>query len=116
VGTNCGLAISNDAGNTWHYIDPTPADPADNVWSVAVHHGGIIDTCGDDGHRRSTDGGNTWTSTSGNGAPLPAGMCSITASPDESYVLFAVVGRHHLRVRQWRRELDFLSLCQPARP
>jgi hypothetical protein len=92
VGTNCGLAISNDAGNTWHYVDPTPADPADNVWAVVVHRGGTIDTCGDDGHRRSTDGGSTWTSTSGSGTPLPAGICSITASPDESYVLFAVVG------------------------
>jgi photosystem II stability/assembly factor-like uncharacterized protein len=38
VGTNCGLAISNDGGNTWHYVDPTPADKANDVWSVVVHH------------------------------------------------------------------------------
>lgn len=92
VGTNCGLAISNNGGNTWHYVDPTPADKAADVWSVVVHHGGIIDTCGHDGHQRSTNGGAGWTSASTGGTPLPSGMCSITASPDESYVLFAEVG------------------------
>ena len=92
VGTNCGLAISNNGGNTWRYVDPTPDDNAADVWSVVVHHGGIIDTCGHDGHQRSINGGANWTSASATGTPLPAGMCSITASPDESYVLFAVVG------------------------
>ena len=55
-----------------------------------VHHGGIIDVCGDDGHLRSTDGGTTWTTATTQ--PLQTGQCSIAASPDESYVLFAVVG------------------------
>ncbi len=91
VGTNCGLAISNDRGATWRFVDPTPADRADNIWDVVVHHGGIIDFCGDDGHQRSTDGGTTWTTATG-ANPLPGGRCSIAASPDESYVLFAVVG------------------------
>lgn len=91
VGTNCGLAISNNGGNTWHYVDPTPADKADSVWSVVVHHDGIIDTCGHDGHQRSTPGTAGWTSASPNRTPLNGGMCSITASPDESYVLFAEV-------------------------
>ena len=90
VGTNCGLAISSDAGSTWRYVDPTPANGANDVWDVVVHHGGIIDLCGDDGHRRSRDGGATWTTASATGVPLPAGICSITASPDESHVLFAV--------------------------
>jgi hypothetical protein len=92
VGTNCGLAISHDGGNTWHYVNPASSGRADDVWAVAVHHNGIVDTCGDDGHRRSTTGGTSWTSTSGNGTPLVSGMCSIAASPDESYVLFATVG------------------------
>lgn len=90
VGTSCGLAVTNDRGVTWRYVDPTPADPATSVWDVVVHHGGIVDVCGDDGHLRSTDGGATWT-TAGR-APLPSGRCSIAASPDEDYVLFAVVG------------------------
>lgn len=90
VGTNCGLAMSTDAGATWTFIDPTPADRARDVWDVIVHHSGIIDVCGDDGHLRSTDGGTTWTTAATQ--PLPTGRCSLAVSPDESYVLFAVVG------------------------
>ena len=92
VGTNCGLAISDDAGSTWRFVDPTPANGANDVWDVVVHHGGTIDLCGDDGHRRSTDGGATWITANAGGTPLPAGICSITASPDEQHVLFAVSG------------------------
>ncbi len=90
AGTNCGLAISNDRGVNWRYVDPTPADRADNVWDVVVHHGGIIDLCGDDGHQRSTDGGATWSTAASR--PLPSGRCSIAVSPDEAHVLFTVVG------------------------
>ena len=90
IGTNCGLAISLDAGVTWTFRDPTPADLANDIGDVVVHHGGIIDVCGDDGHLRSTDGGTTWTTATTQ--PLQTGRCSIAASPDESYVLFAVVG------------------------
>src|SRR6266436_2917560 len=39
VGTSCGLAISNDSGSTWQYVDPTAADGADDIWDVIVHHG-----------------------------------------------------------------------------
>lgn len=90
IGTNCGLAISVNSGGTWTFVDPTPNNGARDVWDVVVHHGGIIDMCGDDGHQRSTDGGATWTTA--NTTPLPAGRCSIAASPDEAYVLFASVG------------------------
>jgi hypothetical protein len=93
VGTNCGLAISNDAGTTWRYVDPTPADGADDVWDVVVHDRGIIDTCGDDGHRRSTNGGATWATAVPGGSPLPSGRCSLAVSPHEPYVLFAVAGK-----------------------
>ena len=88
VGTNCGLAISDDGGQTWRFVDPTPADGADDVWDVVVHDGGIIDLIGDDGHRRSTNGGVTWTTTSA----LFGGISSIDVSPDEANVLFATVG------------------------
>ncbi len=90
IGTNCGLAISLDAGVTWSFVDPTPNDPATDVRDVVVHHGSIIDVCGADGHLRSTNGGATWTTSTTQ--PLQSGVCSIVASPDESYVLFAVVG------------------------
>lgn len=91
IGTNCGLAISSDSGVTWNYVDPTPADRADNIWDVAVHDGGIIDLCGDDGHLRSTDGGTTWTTATVFPRPR-GGRCSIAVSPDEPYVIFVVAG------------------------
>ena len=90
IGTNCGLAVSTNAGGTWAFVDPTPGDRARNVWDVVVHDGGIIDVCGDDGHLRSINGGATWTTATSQ--PLTAGRCSLAVSPDEPYVLFAVVG------------------------
>jgi hypothetical protein len=91
VGTNCGLAISSDRGYSWRFVHPGTGRGASDVWAVVAHGNGMIDTCGDDGHRRSTNGGTSWT---GAGAEnqLPAGMCSLAVSPDEPHVLFAVVG------------------------
>jgi hypothetical protein len=91
TGTNCGLAMSRDRGATWTFVDPV-ADGvgASDIWSVIVHHG-VIDVCGDGGHRRSTDNGVTWRGATGL-AQLPEGRCSLAASPDEAHVLFAVVG------------------------
>ncbi len=92
IGTNCGLAISNDSGVTWSFVDPSPADAADNVWDVVAQTGGIVDVCGDDGHMRSTDGGATWSPGSG----LPSGRCLIAASPDETYVLFVAASDNNI--------------------
>ena len=92
VGTNCGLARSTDGGASWTFVRPGTAPKARTVFGVVVHHGGIIDACGIDGHRRSTDGGTTWTGARAGGTPLPAGVCSIAASPDEANVLFATSG------------------------
>lgn len=89
VGTSCGLAVSNNSGATWTYRDPTDAPgSADRIWDVLALGGGVVHVCGDDGHLRSDDGGMTWVSGSG----LPSGRCSLAVSPDESYVLLAVVG------------------------
>ena len=84
IGTNCGLAISTDSGQTWTHVMPSGA-PSRNIRDVVAHNNGIIDVCGDDGHFRSTDGGGTWTAGTG----LPGGACSITASPLEQDVLHA---------------------------
>ncbi len=89
VGTNCGVATSNDSGATWTFVDPTPATTASDVWDVVVQ-GATIDICGADGHLRSTDSGANWVADGGLG--IPGGQCSIAASPDESYVLFVVAG------------------------
>ena len=88
VGTACGIAITDNGGKTWAFVDPAPQDPADTVWDVLVQKNGIVDACGDDGHVRSTNGGRTWVRTNS----LPSGVCSLAASPYEPDVLFAVVG------------------------
>ena len=94
IGTNCGVAVSNDSGATWRFVDPDPSNPASNVWDAVVQSGGqgIVDVCGDEGHFRSTDGGTTWTA----GGGLPLGRCSIAASPDESYVLFVAAADNNV--------------------
>jgi hypothetical protein len=90
IGTPCGLAISNDSGATWNHVTPTSQAPApanqrgNQVWDVFVQAGGIVDVCGNDGHHRSTDNGNTWSGVS----TLPGGRCSIVASPLEPNTLF----------------------------
>lgn len=99
IGTNCGVAISNDFGATWRFRDPTPATPAGVVWDVTVQVGGaqgsgIIDLCGDDGHWRSEDGGESWI---GGAMWWSAGaQCSIAVSPDEEDVIFITENRQDL--------------------
>ena len=89
VGTSCGLARSSDSGATWNYVNPAGgAGTARRVWDVLAMGGGVLHICGDEGHWRSGDGGATWVGGSG----LASGRCSLAASPDEAYVLFAVVG------------------------
>jgi hypothetical protein len=87
IGTNCGLAISNDYGASWTYSNPFAPAAANTIWDVVVHHGGIIDVCGQIGSARSPDGGATWDI-----GALPTGRCSIAASPHEQDVLFATRG------------------------
>ena len=93
VGTNCGVGRTTDGGATWAFSDPTPLTTATNVWDVFVQGDGTVLICGNDGVHRSTDGGANWTSIVGNlpGA-LAFGRCSVTASPDENYVLFVEFG------------------------
>lgn len=96
IGTSCGLAISNDSGANWQFVDPQPTPgTADTVFDVVVQAGGqgIVDVVSSTGHHRSTDGGTTW---SANAATLPAAAYSngaqIAVSPDESYVIFIAGG------------------------
>ncbi|MCK5378351.1 MAG: hypothetical protein KAJ78_03060 [Acidobacteria bacterium] len=94
IGTNCGLAISDDSGDTWQFVDTDPGTGAGLVYDVVVHRGGFlypgfIDVCGNQGHQRSDDGGATWSAPS---PDLPGGVCSIAVSPDEFDVLFVTVG------------------------
>jgi hypothetical protein len=90
VGTDCGISISQDLGDTWKQVS-LPA-----VYGIIAQPGSsgpIVDTCGADGHHRSTNGGATFTASS---SALPGcpyiGVHTIAVSPLESNVLFAAIG------------------------
>jgi hypothetical protein len=94
VGTDCGVAVSHDDGATWTHVVPDPTSFSNRaVFAVTARASGgntIVDTCGADGHHRSTNGGATWTAVSG---ALPAcrgvSVHAIASSPLEPNVLFA---------------------------
>jgi hypothetical protein len=102
VGTDCGVAVSHDLGATWTHVVPDSSSPNYAVYSVFAQPNGsggsIVDTCGADGHHRSSDGGTNWTPTSSN--TLPAcpfiGVHNIAASPLEPNVLFAAIDNNSL--------------------
>ncbi|MGH3646435.1 MAG: WD40/YVTN/BNR-like repeat-containing protein [Micromonosporaceae bacterium] len=89
IGTNCGLARSTDSGDTWTFLDPTGSGNAGQVWDVLAQAGGSLDVCGTQGFFHSPDGGATWVQA----ATAPgSGLCTLAASPDEPYVVFATSG------------------------
>jgi photosystem II stability/assembly factor-like uncharacterized protein len=93
VGTNCGLALSNNAGEVWTRFDPSPKDSRSAVWDIVALPGGRTYACGDDGLLTSPDGQpGEWTSL---GTPplFPGGFCSLAVSPDDPNVVFMAVAR-----------------------
>lgn len=93
VGTNCGIASSTDAGDTWMQFDPTPGDGvANSIWAMVALPGGRTYACGDDGLLTSPDGhANTWQALN-KPSPFPGGFCSLAVSPDDPTVVFVVFG------------------------
>lgn len=90
IGTSCGVAISTDAGFTWHHETPPSPDGGGRVWDVVSAVSGVVDLCGDEGHFFFELDTLTW----GEGIGLPSGVCSIASSPyyPSTPNLFAVVG------------------------
>ena len=96
AGTNCGLARSTDAGDTWEFFDPTPSDgEAQSVWDVVALPGGLTYACGQEGVVRSPDGRTAWTKL-----PDPTdatgpyrGYCVLAIDPDFPSVVFVVFSR-----------------------
>ncbi len=86
IGTSCGLAVSNNSGQTWSYVKPTAQ--ATRIWDVLVSSDGSkVDICGDSGHWTLTPP-NSWQQGSG----LLSGRCSLASSPYDDKNLFAAVG------------------------
>lgn len=92
VGTNCGIARSDDAGVTWAQFDPTPNDSVTNsIWDIVALPGGLTYACGDDGLLLSTGNGQPFTWKNLNKPnPFPGGYCSLAVSPDDPGVVFVV--------------------------
>jgi photosystem II stability/assembly factor-like uncharacterized protein len=94
VGTNCGLARTFNAGANWDYVDPSPSDNAEQVFTVLAQGNGLVDVITVNGHFRSINSGATWTAVpAGTGSFPGAGPATdLAVSPKENYVLFATNG------------------------
>jgi photosystem II stability/assembly factor-like uncharacterized protein len=85
VGTDCGLAISRDFGETWTHVVPNLTSPM--VLAVAAQSGGIVDVSGPGGHQRFTGSGATSCPVL-TGPPTSEWVHGIAVSPLESAVVF----------------------------
>jgi uncharacterized repeat protein (TIGR01451 family) len=95
VGTNCGLAVSNQAGDqgTWTRFDPTPDDEPSPMWDIVALPGGKTYACGDDGLLLSDDGQPREWKTFPKPPVFSGGYCSLAISPDDSNVVFVVFAK-----------------------
>jgi uncharacterized repeat protein (TIGR01451 family) len=100
VGTDCGVAISDDGGVTWSHVDPCTSADAGFCGAGGVIYdvearvvGGDIqvDVCGNEGFFRSTDGGTTWSapdpaSPTLLGLQSPCHLATAPQDPDTVYI------------------------------
>jgi uncharacterized repeat protein (TIGR01451 family) len=93
VGTNCGLALSNDAGDHWTRFDPTPNDAPSHIWDIVAMPGGRTYACGDDGLLTSPTGQPSPWINLGMPPLFPGGYCSLAVSPDDPSVVFVAFAR-----------------------
>jgi len=89
VGTDCGVAVSNDRGATWTHVAMA------QTFGVSAFTGGIVDTCSTDGHHRSTNAGGVFGAanpigTGGSGGCPGIGVHAIAVAPDDSNLVFAI--------------------------
>jgi photosystem II stability/assembly factor-like uncharacterized protein len=95
VGTDCGLAVSPDAGVTWSYIVVDPSVPVntnqtqDQVLDILPQSSGRINVIAASGLYLSTTGGSSWTKSPGFPG-FQGSSHSLAASPyDPSHLLLA---------------------------
>ncbi len=60
VGTDSGLAVSNDLGITWQYVNPQVSGIRNSIYSVIALSNGRVITYGDSGIWMSDNGLNNW--------------------------------------------------------
>jgi uncharacterized repeat protein (TIGR01451 family) len=93
VGTNCGLALSTNAGDDWTRFDPTPKDEPSPVWDIVALPGGKTYACGDDGLLLSNDGYSGEWKMFSRPPVFSGGYCSLAVSPEDSDVVFVVFAK-----------------------
>jgi hypothetical protein len=90
VGTDCGVAVSHDAGATWTHVIT-----GQTVSKPVAQAGGLVDIYGFAGHQRSTNRGASFGPPDPGVPPQTSGSASysLAASPINPNVLF--VTTHH---------------------
>jgi hypothetical protein len=95
VGTNCGLAISDDLGNSWRHLQLDATRPVNEnktqnrILSILALDNGRILAAGEDGIWNSQDDGNSWQKSSSGPNWLRGGIIhGLAASPYSSDHIF----------------------------
>jgi photosystem II stability/assembly factor-like uncharacterized protein len=81
VGTEYGIAISNDNGATWKYNNFL-----DTVYAVIANAGGVVVATTSKGLFRSEDAGTTWLKVSDVVATSPRSLCYLKANNNNVFV------------------------------
>ena len=94
IGTDCGLARSSNDGGTWTHVTPGAGITTQTgVFSVAAHHGNVVDVCGANGRQRLVLGSGWQThppTTLANCTPVD--VHAIAASPIDRNVVWSYSG------------------------
>jgi photosystem II stability/assembly factor-like uncharacterized protein len=90
VGTDYGLAVSDDLGRHWQYIQPSGNTPEqfDRVYSVLAQRSGRVIVSGENGIFTSNNGKNGWTPDAGGYVNDAYAKNSLASLPGNEDILF----------------------------
>jgi photosystem II stability/assembly factor-like uncharacterized protein len=115
VGTDCGLAASNDGGATWKpMISVYPL--AHKVFDVLSVPGGRIYVMTDHGFFSSTDAGQSWTPSPGRALGFQGSNHSLAASPINANNIFFTGGNFELFVNTDAAHQAWAAIPGPGAP
>lgn len=97
IATECGLARTLDAGNTWTYLDPTPLNGVEPIFAVAAFGTQLVAVIGQNGYAYSKDNGANWRN--GGAGTINGGFGDLAVSPYEPNVLYAAINGNLFETR-----------------